>query len=995
MSKLPQVPPSVPIIPTSNRRRVDIPTYSGGQLTPKENLTMPTFGQGAVNIVKKITDQTAKIDTNIASDVAFKKGKNQQATNQEYVGNDFAFTLTGQAYKKGVDATFVSMKETELENGLKLMREKYLETNDVDGYVKASENYKNKFMENIPEQFFGDFNTYYDKFDQRNATALTVSKRSQELTDGSFKISEQSKTLAERISENIAFQGITESLIDDLSILNRNNLSQKDIFGRSLEARTKERANQKEIITKGAARNVYDAIKNDPTAYKEWLNQIADGNWNLGDLGDEEVFSKAFPGGVNLDMAERQTVISYVESLRKQDKTSLAIASAQLKNTATSNNTNLTTTGWDTFRDPEGNIDKSRAVFDLDAWLANDGDAAVGIELSKKNAVGIFVADQLEFVKTDTTTAIPSRIAILRAEIQNINDLKLSDGEKAFYIDSRTAAIKAMENEMEQRTTTLKNGNEVDSFITQNRVTATDLRMYEGNVDVMTQTAHLNNTSFYMVKPSKTQSKLEYGAVQVHFDNKDINSYIIANNDGISRQRSLYYTMFRTGIAENKGATDADWAKASLSERARRDSTSGDTKLLFNIIANYDDIGEANGQKDKEEKNKFFVEISEGLYEFDNDFGRAKKGEFNVVYDYYRNRKNKSESEAAKLAKDYVLGGMIRLDTNYGVTYVSPNHLMGEFEASGDTAMNTSQMEKAKKDLIEQINNTYNRPERSSLTVIGKSIDDWVAGDRDNYKVVLMGNSLRLVTKDVGSGSLTKFTVLTKRPSAGNTLFYTDLSIPVKISKEEITAYEDESPTWEYDDTINGMGSFKEPKTATRLKVITEVGLDETDVTPVEKKITETATLDDKAIALFKHYEKKGYIVQDEVEGFDEVAELPQVRMLYEDPFSQSMFPTNPPDQGIANAISLAFAKNKGQAWMIEWLMSKSEYTGGSSTDHRETAKLTLNYWKDNFDTIKNLQTDTDTPTRMDVLQALITTIKDQPTIRFANDGFDFGYTGE
>ena len=111
--------------------------------------------------------------------------------------------------------------------------------------------------------------------------------------------------------------------------------------------------------------------------------------------------------------------------------------------------------------------------------------------------------------------------------------------------------------------------------------------------------------------------------------------------------------------------------------------------LLFHFfIANYEQIGEANGQKDKEEKNKFFVEISEGLYEFDNDFGRAKKGEFNVVYDYYRNSRNKSESEAAKLAKDYVLGGMVRLDTNYGVTYVSPNHLMGEFEASGDTAMN-------------------------------------------------------------------------------------------------------------------------------------------------------------------------------------------------------------------------------------------------------------------------------------------------------------------
>jgi len=994
MSKLPQVPPSVPIIPTSNRRRVDIPTYSGGQLTPRENLTMPTFGQGAVNIVKKITDQTAKIDTDIASNVAFKKGKNQQATNPDYIGNDFAFTLTGKAYKKGVDATFVSMKETELETDLKVMREKYLQTNDVDGYVKASQNYKNKFMESIPEQFFGDFNTYYDKFDQRNATALTVSKRSQELTDGSFKISEQSKKLAERISDNIALQGITESLIDDLSILNRNNLSQKDIFGRSLEARTKERANQKEIITKGAAKNVYDDIKNDPTAYKKWLKNIADGNWNLGDLGDEELFAKAFPGGVNLDMAERQTVISYVESLRKQDKTSLAIASAKLKNTATSNNTNLTTTGWDTFRDTEGNIDKSRAIFDLDAWLASNGDAAVGIELQKKNAVGIFVADQLEIVKTDTTTAIPSRIATLRYEIQNINELKLSDSEKAFYIDSRTEAIKAMENEMEQRTTTLKNGNEVDSFITQNRIKTANLTTYEGNLDVMTQSARLNNTSYYMVKPSKSQSKLEYDNVQVHFNNKDYIAYVQTNNDGINRQRSLYYTMFRTGIAENKSATDADWAKSSLSERARRDSTSTDTKLLFNIIANYDDIGKANGQKDKDEKNKFFVEISEGLYEFDNDFGRAKKGEFNVVYDYYRSR-NKSESEAAKLAKDYVLGGMVRIDHNYGVTYVSPNHLMGEFEASFDQTLNTSQLEKAKKDLAVQINNTYDRPERSSLTVIGKSIDDWVAGDRDNYKVVLMGNSLRLVTKDVGSGSLTKFTVLTKRPSAGNTLFYTDLSIPVRTSSEETTAYEDQSPTWEYDDTINGMGSFKEPQTVDRLKVITEVGFYETDVTLKEKKITETATLDDKAIALFNHYEKKGYIVQDNVEGFDEVAELPQVRMLYEDPFSQSMFPTNPADQGIANAISLAFAKNKGQAWMIEWLMSKSEYTGGSSTDHKETAKLTLNFWKNNFDTIKNLQTDTDTPTRMDVLQALITTIKDQPTIRFANDGFDFGYTGE
>lgn len=991
MSKLPQVPPSLPIIPKSNRRRVDIPTYSGGQLTPQENLTMPTFGQGAVNIVKQITDQTAKLDTNIASDIAFQKGKKKQALNENYVGNDFAFTLTGQAYKKGVDATFVSQKETELETELRLLREKYNETNDVDGYVKASQNYKNKFMETIPEQFFGDFNTYYDKFDQRNATTLTVNKRTQELTDGSFSISEQSKKLAERISDNIAFQGITESLVDDLAILNRNLLSQKDIFGRSLEERTKERKILKEIITKGAARNVYDAIKNDPKAYESWLKQIADGNWNVGDLGDEEVFAKAFPGGVSLDQAERQTVISYVESLRKGDKNSLAIANAQYKATYEKHNSNLLSTGWDTFRDTEGNIDKSRAVFDLEAYIANGGDAGVGYSLYQKNQIGIFVADQLEFVKLDSTTNIPTRIAQLRNEIQEVNSANLDDITRAFYIDSRTEAIKAMENEMKQRTNTLQNGDEVDSFITQNRIQNVDLRTYEGNVDAMTQTGRIHNISFYMVKPSKTQSNIEYQTVDIHLQNKNFDAYVQSNNDGINRLRSLWGTMYMTGIAQNKSATDADWAKSSLSERTRRDPLGGDTKLLFNIITNYDNIGEANQQKDKEEKAKFFAEISEGLYEFDNDFGRSKQGEFNIVYDYFRSR-NKSETESGKLAKEFVLNGMVRLDHNYGVTYLSMNQLMGEFEYSGDTTLNTSQMEKAKSDLIEQINSTYNRPEKSNLTVLGKSIDDWVAGDRDNYKVVMIGNSLRLVTKEVGSGSLTKFTVLTKRPSAGNTLFYTDLSIPVRTSSAETTAYDDQSSTWEYDDTINGMASFKEPKTATRLKVFTEVGLDETDVTAKEKKVTETATLDDKAIALFKHYEKKGYIVQDEVEGFDEVAELPQVKMLYEDPFSQSMFPNNPADQAIANAISLAFAKNNGQAWMVEWLMSKSEYAG-ASRDHKETAKSTINFWKNNFDVIKNLQTNSDTPVRMDVLQALITTIIDQPNIKYTNDGF--GYVGD
>ena len=970
MANLPQVPPSMPVIPEKNRRRVDIPTYSGGNATPRENLTMPSFGTGAQNIVQKITDTVTQIDRKIAVDVAQQKGKEQQSNNEQYIGDRFAFSLTGQAYKKGIDAAFVSKKEMEVENELTQLRSKYVETNNVEGYAKAAQNYKEKFLSTIPSQFYGDFNVYFDKFNTRNTTALEVRKRSAEMADASFSVSEQSTKLANRIADNIALQGVTESLIDDVSALNRNQLAQKDIYGKSLAERSKERANIKEIITKGAVRNAYNELKDNPKLYAEWKKQIAEGKWNLGNIDNDEIFAKAFPGGVTLNNKERETVIKYVDSLRSQDKTALAIAAAKNQQISEANNKSLTATGWDNFRKPDGTIDKAAATFDLEGWIANEQDAKVGYNIWRNNQIGLFVADQLELAKVETTTNIPSRIASLRNDIQQANKLYGNDPEtRGLYVDSRLSAITALENEQKQRTETLKSGNETDTFISQNKITTQGLNQYQGNVDVMTQVSRKHGVSFYMVKPSKIQSQTEFDKIEINFTNKDYDGYRRDANDLFNRQGPLANTMFRTGVANQTSADDSDWAKASLNERVRRDPAGKDTKLLFNIITNYDErfksgTGYKADSKDADAKRTFFQTLDKGLYEFDNDFGRAKRAEFNVVYDYFRTS-GQSPNQAARSATNYVMSGLVEIKHKFGTTYVSQEHLYGQFGAG-----NPAQAEQAKTDLINQINDKYDRPDRSNLTVLGRSLDDWTEGDRDNYKVVLIGNSLRLVTKDVGSGSLTKFTVLTKRPSAGSTLFYTDLSIPVNPTGASATAYDDQSPTWEFDDTINGMGSFKEPKTVKRLRMDT---MDVTGTTKIE--VTEKADLDDKAIALFKHFEKNYLQRQD---GEDPITDMPTTTSLYEDPFAKSLFPNNPANQIIASAISLSFKSNKGQPWMVEWLMSQSNYVKGYR-NQTEAGKNVVDYWNKNFDTIKNLQTDTDTPTRMDVLQALISVILDQP----------------
>jgi hypothetical protein len=975
MSRIPQTPPSNPVVPQNNRRRVDVPTYSGGQLTPRENLTMPNYNTQALGMVEQLTNTVTDIDRTIATDIAKTKGEKAQSISKEYVGNRFNFSLTGQAYKQGVDAKFVSQKETELENELLKLRSDFLETTDTAGYTKAAENYKNKFMSAIPEQFFGDFNTYFDKKNTLNITQLEIKKREKEMIDGSFQLTEQNKTIADRIAQNIRYQGIStsETLIDDFAILNRNNKAQKDIFGLSLEDRTKLRSEQKRIISEGAAAHVYEQIKDTPGAYDAWIDQIAKGEWNVGDLGDEDMFSKVMPGGVKLNRQERQSIISYVESLRKQDKSNLARLSAKQKNTAQANNTQLLATGWDNFRRSDGSIDKTRALFDYDSFVANGGDPDVAQDLQDENDVAIFAAEESEIAKSGSTTSIQSQITKLRSEIQVVNDLELTDHDKNIYIKQRTKAIEMIQAIQDTRSEVLKNGGAVDYMITQNKITTTGLDTYEGQVNAMTQAATLTNQSVYQIGPSETQSVIEYDKLGSAIDNKDYNSFIRFNNDMINRQRSLVGSMI--SVAHRKGNADTfKYVDRRLSERARRNPTHSNTKLLFNVRANYEESfqnGYTKDSADTENKQAFFKSIQDGLYEFDNDFGTAVKAEYDMMYDYYRTKGN-SASEAAKKSKDFVMNGLVEIETEYNTLYVSYNQLMGEFEASQDASVNEQQLQMAKKSLADQINSTYNRPEEHNLTVLGKSIDDWVGGDRDGYKAVMIGNTIKLVTKE--SGSLTKFTVLTKRPSAYNTMFYTDLSVPVRPESEMATAYEDESTTWEYDHTVD-IGKFKEPKTVKRLQYDVDA-LDETNLTQVEGSVN--ATLDDKAVEFWKFLEKNGILKQNIEDGVDYALEEQTVSMIYEDPFSTKLFPTSVPDQAIAHGISMAFAQNKGQPWMVQWLMSKSDYlTAGR--DPRSSSIEVVKLWNDNFDKIKNLTTNTDTPVRMDVLQALVKTIKDNP----------------
>lgn len=161
--------------------------------------------------------------------------------------------------------------------------------------------------------------------------------------------------------------------------------------------------------------------------------------------------------------------------------------------------------------------------------------------------------------------------------------------------------------------------------------------------------------------------------------------------------------------------------------------------------------------------------------------------------------------------------------------------------------------------------------------------------------------------------------------------------------------------------------------------------MDTFDVTGTNRiEVTEKADLDDKAIALFKHFESKGYLQRQD--GEDPITDMPTTTSLYEDPFARSLFPNNAANQAIANAISLSFKSNKGQPWMVEWLMSQSNFVKGYR-NQTEAGKNVVDYWKKNFDTIKNLQTDTDTPTRMDVLQALISVIVDQPRMDLPGSG--------
>ena len=359
-------------------KSIKIPQFSGGNITAQSTYRAPTPGKGAVKIVENITDLATKLDTQIASQEAYKKGltAQQEATErgENYVGPTSAYSVTAQAFQKGANAAFITSKSAELENELTQLSEKY--KLDPDKFTTASEQYKENWMQTLPSNLQPQLSLGFDKARNNLLLQVQANQRNDQFNQNLEIIRNDTSEIVKKLALSVTSQGYTDTLQDYFADLEVKYEILKQDFNLSVaDMRKLKNAHRTNIINAFVTAD-FNKLKDDPEGMKTLQESIANGTYTLdgnplgeADSGERFGYTFAIPGGTKLTLDEIGTYSDMRERLDEDNKKRFVGLREELKFSAKKVNEQLANAEIG-FKIVDGKFEPDSQVFPVEAWVA-------------------------------------------------------------------------------------------------------------------------------------------------------------------------------------------------------------------------------------------------------------------------------------------------------------------------------------------------------------------------------------------------------------------------------------------------------------------------------------------------------------------------------------------------------------------------------------------------------------------------------------------------
>jgi len=986
MATIPEVPPEQKII-SEGGRKIQIPTYAGGSVTPQETFTTPYIGgESTINMVDTVSASFNKVaDQQTIVDQQARGYRQQQeaidAGDPTYMAPGATFTTAGQAYQKGARIAYVSNEILDIDR--KVQQFQNDSGYDVEKFLQKTRDYKKDWLGKFSSDLQSDMAFEFDKLSRNRALDIQTKKigldRAQQFeTMDNYDDYQLNNFRAAYLSGGPTAAGITDPL-QQLFASKEKRIESGQTADKIIAQSDNIKQQLTNIILYKDFKDLYDpnSPKYNPGEAKNFIENLRSGKTNLGEVGD--TFAPFFPNGGVLSAKERAAAVTILTHYDSELTKELAFNRTVIKQGNDAIVSNI----------KEGasyQIQEDGMIVFKPIGLPKNDMLNARFTLSEINEEKLKV-DQANIIGKHAFNAVVSPPSSQEKILADINAEKiimqqnttLTDVQKNTNLAVLNEAEKKVQSIFDEKKTMVSKGEQAEYVIKKLKIPF-DFTTDDGVDKFNTYTQKTFNLPFSEIPLPKTQSLIEYTDLKNQTNGDSLLGRIGAGKAKLPK----YYEAFVVSGVKNSTPKDTDFAIIGVMDiAASGESGTIAARELAQDYVNRQKLMEAHETKFgksaagyKTDAERVFYQTYGKYVDLNTDHGRGIKDTF--MLKYYSAAQNFAGSDPATKTQAI----------DYATAYINQYYPKVTF-SNGTSAIVPVRVQTSEKDItINEItsrgNDLLKNPAKYGIIMgKGETMDDWM---QDQKRIRFVYDQGKLVLRT--NNNMNVSTIMQRLPSGGNEIVGTDMKITfgrqngVTTDVEKTTQY-DSDPAW-YD-------GFSKTYTKTKT-VVSTMATPETTIPPEaeygpvaefpsgqmqtkEKIFSTPTTMTTIETRNAREYGRELVNYADKTLPKTKVGETN--RLVYQDRFIRNLIPdSNKETTNAYNAISLALKDGKIDDNMLQYMAVSSRYLG-QYLKYDYNRAVVIDTWKKNYKEITKTKTFNDAPTNMSVLQSFTAIMKD------------------
>lgn len=963
MATIPEVPQEKRIVPIEGGRKIQIPTYAGGSVTPQETFSTPYIGgESQIALVNTVTDAFNKVaDQQTIVDSQARGYKEQSEAiekGQGYVAPGATFTTAGQAYQKGARIAFVSSEIVKADEQIRKAADE--SPMDVEKFVKKSNEYKKNWISKFSSDIQADMAFEYDKIARQQILKIQTEKvkferAEQNKSIDSFTDLQLTKWTGAYLEQGPKGIG-TEDPIKYLATDKQRRIEAGQDADTIIDSQNRITQQIINTITVKTLKDFYDpnSTTYDPAAAKKYIEGIKNGTMNLGEFGDD--YAPFLPNGGVLSSKQRLAAGTILKQIDDDMTKEMAFTRHVIKQ----GNDNLiddVKNGASYVVKPDNTIEFVEAKLPqkdmYNARFTTQELQEAQLKLDQANVIGKY---SFEAIKSPPTQQESIIAEINKTRVNISANAKLSESEKNLQLSVLNEAEKKVRDIIDEKKKAMADQTQIEFAVKRLKF------QYDPTTDEGIDTANkvlqgLFNMPQTYLPMHKGQSSVVYADLTGQTTSEGLEGRIAALRQN---QPKYFEALAITGL-RNSTPKETDYALVGLLDVSKTGDVIESRKLANEYVnrVNLKNAHETkwgqNATKYKNDAEKAFISTYGNFVDLSTDHGRGVRDTFLLKYyaasQQFSGTSPNNNRQAIDSAQSFIDKQYPKITFSNGTSAVVPLRVaLGE-----DNKIDIAKVQAAGNDLLKN-------PARYNIILgKGETLDDWIQ-DQDRLRIVY--DQKQLVLRTNNNMNVTR--AFQRLPSGANDIIGTDLRITLGPKQGVTTDIErtiqyNSDPKW-YDQFIESNPKQKEVLAGRGISGAIARFIAGEDTGKLIRKDVVPKNIADYGTDIAAYANRT--LPKNEIDG--------KQRLLYQDSFAKQLVREDS-DGGVTanayNAISLALKDGKIDNRMLQYLSSTSRYLE-RGLDNPSKRQVVIDEWQKNHKKYLAMKSSNDAPTQFTVLQA-------------------------